>query len=420
LSVTPRASALAPFSVRAFRFQWPADLSTSWAFEMETIILAWYVLVETESVFLLALFASLQYLGTLIAPFFGVIADRAGHGNVLSAMRGAYALLASVLMTFALFDALTPVYVFAIAAVMGMVRPSDMGMRSGLVGDTMPREHLMSAMGIQRTTSDSARVAGALTGAGLVATFGMGPAYCAIVLFYAASFVLTRKVARMGRRPAAAETQRAAPRPSPWRDFRAGAVYVWNTPHLLATMCLAFLVNLTAYPLVNGLLPYVAKEIYRTDQTGLGYLVAGFAGGALLGSIALSRGSGRLRPARMMLFFCGAWHVAMLGFAFMNTHVHGVVALMVTGFAQSLGMVPMAALLLRNSEPGFRGRIMGLRMLAIYGLPVGLLVAGPLIARFGYRETTCVYGIVGLIFVVAIGFRWREHLWRADAPANRR
>ena len=36
---------LAPFSVRSFRFQWPADLATSWSFEMETLILGWYVLV---------------------------------------------------------------------------------------------------------------------------------------------------------------------------------------------------------------------------------------------------------------------------------------------------------------------------------------------------------------------------------------
>ena len=32
------------------RFQWPADLLMSWAFEMETLILGWYVLVETGSV----------------------------------------------------------------------------------------------------------------------------------------------------------------------------------------------------------------------------------------------------------------------------------------------------------------------------------------------------------------------------------
>src|ERR1700752_2203849 len=45
-----RFSILSPFAIRSFRFQWPADLATSWAFEMETIILGWYVLVETQSV----------------------------------------------------------------------------------------------------------------------------------------------------------------------------------------------------------------------------------------------------------------------------------------------------------------------------------------------------------------------------------
>ena len=88
MSAPARLGALAPFRVRSFRFQWPADLATSWAFEMETIILGWYVLVETGSVLLLTLFASLQYIGTLIAPMFGVMGDRVGQRNVLCAMRG--------------------------------------------------------------------------------------------------------------------------------------------------------------------------------------------------------------------------------------------------------------------------------------------------------------------------------------------
>ena len=44
---------MAPFRVRNFRFQWPADLLTACAFEMETLILGWYVLVETGSVVML-------------------------------------------------------------------------------------------------------------------------------------------------------------------------------------------------------------------------------------------------------------------------------------------------------------------------------------------------------------------------------
>ena len=99
LSGPARPSALAPFHIRNYRFQWPADLLTSWAFEMETLILGWYVLVETGSVLLLTVFASLNYIGTLIAPMFGMVGDRIGHRDLLVMMRATYAVLAATLMS---------------------------------------------------------------------------------------------------------------------------------------------------------------------------------------------------------------------------------------------------------------------------------------------------------------------------------
>jgi hypothetical protein len=39
-----RMPALAPFATRSFRYQWPADLCTAWALEMETLILGQRVL----------------------------------------------------------------------------------------------------------------------------------------------------------------------------------------------------------------------------------------------------------------------------------------------------------------------------------------------------------------------------------------
>jgi len=420
VSATSRVPALAPFRVRSFRFQWPADLATSWAFEMETLILSWYVLVETRSVLMLTLYASLQYVGTLLAPMFGVAGDRIGHRNLLCAMRAVYATLATTLMTFTFLGILTPVLVLVIAGLMGMVRPSDLGVRATLIGDTMPSDRLMGAMSIQRTTQDSARIAGALTGAGLVAVLGMGVAYIVVVSFYSLSFLLTLKAGSA----APARLPRGNPvdgeRPSPWRDLKAGIVYVWTTPYLLGVMCIAFLVNLTAYPMVNGLLPYVAKTIYLTDQTGLGYLSASFAGGALLGSIALSRIGHAIRPGRMMIVFCAVWYVTVLVFAQMQSLGSGIPALMLAGLAQSLCMVPMSAMLLRNTSAQFRGRVMGIRMLMIYGVPIGLLTSGPLISRFGYHTTATVFGVIGLAVTLLIAVRWHADLWRLEAPANMR
>lgn len=433
MSASARVSTLAPFRVRSFRFQWPADLATSWAFEMETLILGWYVLVETKSVLMLTIYASLQYVGTLLAPMFGVMGDRAGHRNVLCAMRALYAVLATLLMSLAFMDAVTPMIVLVIAAMLGLVRPSDIGMRTALVGETMPPSQLMGAMSIQRTTQDSARIAGALTGAGLVAMLGMGSAYAAVVCFYVISLVLTKQAGneqvgneRAGNKQAGSEHPPSAvkadsvQRASPWRELREGLAYVWHAPQLRAAMLFAFLLNLTAFPLFTGLMPYVAKEVYGADQTTLGTMVASAATGALMGSIIMTRFGGLFRPARAMIVFGIGWLAMLLVFAQTQSTATGIPVLMLAGCMQTMGLIPINALLLRTSDERYRGRIMGIRMMAIYGNLPGLLLAGPLIAGFGYATMATAYCLFGIVFAVLIALYWRSHLWQSGAAANLR
>jgi Na+/melibiose symporter-like transporter len=414
VSPAPRDSTLAPFRQRSFRFQWPSDLATSWAFEMETLILGWYVLTETGSVVLLSLFGALQLLGTLISPLFGVAGDRVGHRLVLCAMRITYAVLAAILTVLALTDSLSPAAVFAVTALAGLVRPSDMGMRNALIGATMPPPLLMGALSIERTSADSAKIVGALSGAALVAALGTGRAYLVVTALYLLSFALTLGVQeRIARRAGGSVT-------SPWRELADGVAYVRTTPSLLAAIALAFLLNFAAYPMSQGLMPYVAREVYGTDRTGLSYLLASFAGGGLAGSVLLSARGGVVPPARTMLVAAALWFALLLVFARVEVAALGMALLALAGFVQSFAMVPLAAVLLRVGNPLFRGRVMGLRMLAVYGLPVGLLVAGPLIAAIGFPGSATLYAGFGLASTAAIALFWRRHLWPLDAPANAR
>jgi predicted MFS family arabinose efflux permease len=419
LSEFARPSALAPFRIRNYRFQWPADLLTSWAFEMETLILGWYVLVETGSVLLLTLFASLNYIGTLIAPMFGVVGDRIGHRDLLAMMRATYAVLAATLMTLALTGHLSPLYVFMIAAVMGLVRPSDLGVRGALVATIMPSDQLVGAISVSRTTMDIARIAGALSGAGLFASLGMGPAYAAIVSLYATSTLLTLFVVAPSKPHPVDDGATGVPRRSPLRDLKEGLAYVWTTPRMRAAIWIAFLANLTAYPLSNGLLPYIARDIYGTDQTGLGYLSASFAVGSLAGSIALSL-IGGIRVARLMIAATVMWYATLLVFAQMQTVPAAIACLMLAGFSQSLTMISIAVILMRTASEHFRGRVMGVRMLVIYSLPLGLLAAGSLIDEIGFAATGTLYALAGLTLLMAIVLHWRADLWHVHAPANAR
>ena len=429
-----RRPALAPFGTRSFRYQWPADLCTAWALEMETIILGWYVLVESGSVVQLTLFGALTYAGTLLSPLLGTWGDRLGLRQVLAGMRASYALLAGAILALVASDSLSPSSVLAVAFVVGLIKPSDIGLRTALVGATVPTAQLVAAMAISRTTQDSARIGGALAGAGFMASLGMASAYGVIVALYLAGMVLmlrsgdARRVAAEAPPATAGELSAATapdapparlPRPvSHWGDLLEGLRHVWHTPRLRAAMSLAALVNLCAFPLSGGLMPYIARDVFGMDQQGLGWLVASFAAGALAGSLGMSAFGVHLRPARTMLVACAAWYLCLLGLALPIGAPTAMALYVGAGLSQSLSMLALRIILMRTSNERFRGRVMGVRMLAIYTLPFGLLAAGPLVAAIGFRGLVALYVGLGLTAVASIAFVWQDDLLPRSAPAN--
>ena len=170
-----RSGVFSSFRIQSFRFQWLADIFSAWGAEMETIILGWYVLVETNSAFLVSLVAALRFAGTLIAPMAGVVADRYDRRSLLIGLRVSYLLLAASLAAAALAGTLPLAWVFVVAGLAGLIRPSEMIIRQSLIADTVPRSLLTNALGFGRTTIEGARVIGALAGAALLSLLGIGP-----------------------------------------------------------------------------------------------------------------------------------------------------------------------------------------------------------------------------------------------------
>ena len=320
--------------------------------------------------------------------------------------------MALVIMLLSYFQALTPERVLILSAIVGTIRPSDQMMRNALIAKTLPAAQLMGALGISRMTSESARIAGALAGAGIVAVLGMTSAYVVVTVLYVISFWLSQGVDDV--KPVADAPALA----SPLQDLKSAFTYVWHKPILMGAMAVAFLVNLLAFPFSLGLLPYVAKNIYLTNQTGLGFLGASFAFGGLLASLTLSSHRFKLRASQTMILASSVWFLLDLFFAFTSNLYLGMLLLMLAGFAQSLCMTPLAAVMLRATEPAFHGRVMGMRMLAIWGLPIGLLASGPLVESMGYIFTAGLYSALGLILTLALTVYWRSALWSRNSVAN--
>jgi predicted MFS family arabinose efflux permease len=374
---------------------------------MEALILGWYVLTATGSVEWLVAFGSLMWVGAIVSPFLSIIGDRIGLRALLCITRGAYAVMAGLLTVLTLTETLEPWHVFVIYGLAGLARPSDQAIRNLLIGQTIAPHTLMGAMGLSRTTADLAKIAGALAGAGGVALIGMGPAYVIVTVLYASAFALSLGVARSPRHVSHVHDVLV-------KIAEAGR-YVWTKPDLLGAFSIAFLVNLLAYPFFLGLLPYVAKEVFQVGQSGLGYLAATFAIGALAASLLLGANYFPMRAGRVMLVSAGLWFGAVLLFGLTRSFPIGLALIFLSGFVQSCCMIPIAVVMLRGSSEEMRARVMSMRIVAIWGLPLGLLASGPIIEHFGYTACVALYAILGLAATFYVGYRTRAALWhRAD------
>jgi hypothetical protein len=377
---------------------------------MENIMLSWFILTETHSVLWLSLYGSLQFMGTLLAPFFGIVGHHLGNKKVYSLMRLAYFSLAVSIGVLIVLGQLHPLPVFVISFLMGLIRPSDQVLRHTLLVESIDPKQLSSAASLSRTTQDSARLMGALTGAGLVVYWGMGFTYIGVIALYAVSWIWSLKIAR----PVTQRNLKDATlsvRALALRDLKEGVNYVRSSPVLSSGMWLAFWLNLTVFPLTNGLLPYVAKEVYHLNQTGLGYWVACVAGGALIGSLSFGPLSQRLPLVPLMFCSSALWPLALIVFVNLPGPEWASVLLVITGYVQSQCMIPLTVTLLSHTVPQHRGQVMGLRILMIYGIPIGLMIAGPLITQFGFAFTATLYCMLALIGNGCIAWHWYRG-WR--------
>lgn len=375
----------------------------TWGSEMETLILGWYILVATDSPFLVGLLGALRFSGTLTAPLVGVLADRMSRKALLIIMRTGAGLAALALLILVATDLLQPWHIFVIAGFSGLVRASDNVLRQSLIADTVPRELLMNASGLARTTQDTARIVGALLGATLLSRLGLGWAYVGVTAFYAFSVLFGLGISSI-------RSSVPVKHVNPFTEMKQGIKYMVGSPVIQPIMFMAFLVNLTAFPLTNGLLPVVARDVYGHDENGLALMVSVFAAGALVGSVLMASVVNSRRPERFMMFTMVGWYVLLILFAQTDSNAVGLPLLALIGASISFCMISMSVVLMTFTKFEMRGRVMGIRMLAVYGLPMGLVIGGWLIEQYGVNMTISGYAAGGLIAVGLSILKWPQLL----------
>ncbi|MCH9674735.1 MAG: MFS transporter, partial [Gammaproteobacteria bacterium] len=235
-------------------------------------------------------------------------------------------------------------------------------------------------------------------------------AYVFVALFYVASAGLSIGIAVVGQ----ARPERLA---SPMADLRAGVAYVARSARIHVLLWIAFLVNLAGLCVTGGLLPVVARDVYGMDELGLGMLVATFAAGALVGSLGIATVLRRLSADPVILYSLVIWHLVLFGFAFIETPTWGIPVLGLIGLLSSLVMVPLASALIFATDVEYRARVLGLRQLAVVGLPIGLLITGTLVDVYSVAVALASVALAGVGAGVWLLLRW-AHLVGAQSERS--
>ena len=185
-----------------------------------------------------------------------------------------------------------------------------------------------------------------------------------------------------------------------------GLRYVKGEQVLWAALVLAAIINLTGFPFHTTLMPIFARDVLNTGSAGLGTLVSTFGIGALIGSMVLAALPNLKHPGLLLFMAVMVWRGSMVVFSLSTTFAMSLVILLVSGMAFSSTLVLILIVLFRTAPPEFRGRIMGLRVLAIYTHRFGSLHSGAWAAFIGAPWAANVnaglgIGLTGLLALIA-------------------
>ena len=221
---------------------------------MQNISQAWLVYRLTGSSLLLGVVGfSSQFPILLLGPVGGILADRWSRHRVVIGTQTASMVLAFMLAGLTLTGKIKVWEIITLSALLGCVNAFDIPARQTFLMDMVGREDLVSAIGLNSSMFNSARIIGPAIAGLLVASIGEGWCFFANAVSYIA---VIAGLLLMKLRPMVREESSASPLERVFEGFR----FVRNTGPIFAPLLLLAFISLVALPF-GVLMPIFADRI---------------------------------------------------------------------------------------------------------------------------------------------------------------
>jgi MFS family permease len=345
----------------------------------------------------------------LVSPFGGVVADRFSKRRMLFFGQTIIGLNFGLVGVLILTDRITILALAGSTLVLGTVFSFIGPARQAWVGELVPQDDLPNGIALQQVGMTATRIFGPFIAGGLIALsfVGTGGTYLfmgglfAIVVFTLTLLPSSRPVAR-GKR-------------SFFADMALGVTHMRERPRLML-LALSFIGVIMAGFSYFVILPGLLENELGRRTEDMAFLlgisaISGFAVTIFLAGFAGSKHAWTLMMSGGVVLGASIWLLAVA-----PSFTAALGAMFLVGAGSSAFQLINNALVMKEADPAYHGRVMSVTMLAWGANSLVAYPFGTLADRIGERETLLVMGS-GVILVTLTTWMFALALGRREAGA---
>ena len=335
----------------------------------------------------------------LFGAVIGAWSERVNRKWLLVAGVSGIALVYAVLGTLAYLNAITLWHVGIGAVISGLFWAMEMPVRRTMIGEVAGTERIGAAMGLESSTNNFTRMLGPSVGGLLLETIGLHGAFYLGCALYGLGAVLLIPV-KAGMEISGRGTSIVS-------VMRDGFATIRATRMVQAALVVTIIVNLWGFSYVS-MVPVIGKVELGLSPFPIGILMSAEGCGAFFGALLIAFNA---TPAMFgRIFWIGSLIYLAMIFVFSNASAFWLAlpVLFLGGFGIAGFATMQSALILANTPPERRNRVMGVLAMCIGFGPIGILHVGFLANQFGAATAVTIISTEGFLALCLAGYFWPE------------
>ena len=374
----------------------------SWAGTwLQNVALSWFIWKITNSEIWVGITAAIPlFVGSLLTPVGGIIADRFDKRNVLYITQ-IFAMIQAFILGGLAINNCAPLWVIILLSFMlGVINAVDGPTRNSLIPEIVRKEEIASGAALSSAMITLSQAFGPALAGLLIPIVGIGWTFILNGVSFLAAIITFAMMIIENKSKKHIE--------HPLKMFWAGIKYSVSEPRIRLCVILTGLIGMFGFS-YRAILPIVTTEVFKAGPRLLGFLTAAIGAGACVGAIIVSAKSKKVPFNLFVITGSLLTGTSLILFSLNSNVILGMVFLFFAGAGFTLSGSTVRAELQVIMEEKMRGRTIGIAMMSFFaGMATGNLLEGILTKQFGSSIAISSNGIALLIIVAVIIFASRK------------